>query len=74
MLTYEGWGHGIYGRGDCTTGAMGGYLLTQALPARGTRCPAVPPNDEARAKAQRTPLPLPPGPRPNIPGWTGSMF
>ncbi|MFC0862233.1 alpha/beta hydrolase [Sphaerimonospora cavernae] len=42
LLTYEGWGHGVYGRGDCATNAIDDYLISLKLPARGTRCPAVP--------------------------------
>ncbi|MER7211612.1 alpha/beta hydrolase [Streptosporangium sp. NPDC000239] len=42
LLTYEGWGHGAYGRGDCVTAAVDAYLISLRLPARGTRCPAVP--------------------------------
>ncbi|GAA3117778.1 alpha/beta hydrolase [Planomonospora alba] len=69
LLTYEGWGHGIYGRGECTTGAVDGYLVSLTLPGRGTRCPAVPPV-QSRAKSGQQPLPLlPPGPRPTVPGW-----
>ncbi|WP_433252496.1 alpha/beta hydrolase [Streptosporangium sp. CA-135522] len=67
LLTYEGWGHGIYGRGECTTGAIDGYLVSLTLPARGTRCPAVPPT---ALRAQRQPWPRPSGPLPNVPGWT----
>ncbi|XVQ86142.1 alpha/beta hydrolase [Microbispora siamensis] len=66
LLTYEGWGHGIYGRGDCTTGAFDRYLVSRTLPARGTRCPAVPP---AEATLRRAPWPVPSGPVPGLPGW-----
>ncbi|WP_214408624.1 alpha/beta hydrolase [Sphaerisporangium fuscum] len=67
LLTYDGWGHGIYGHSDCTTGTIDSYLVSLALPARGTHCPAVEP--PAQLKAQRPPLPLPPGPLPAVPGW-----
>ncbi|WP_043633001.1 alpha/beta fold hydrolase [Nonomuraea candida] len=40
LLTYEGWGHSIYGRTPCTTSAIDGYLISQTVPAPGTRCPA----------------------------------
>jgi pimeloyl-ACP methyl ester carboxylesterase len=43
LITYEGWGHGIYGRSACTTDAIDAYLISLANPARGTRCPAVEP-------------------------------
>ncbi|MEV5743160.1 alpha/beta hydrolase [Microbispora rosea] len=66
LLTYEGWGHRVYGRGDCTTGAFERYLVSRTLPARGTRCPAVPP---AEATLRRAPWPVPSGPVPGLPGW-----
>ncbi|MEW9552272.1 alpha/beta fold hydrolase [Nonomuraea sp. NPDC050783] len=40
LLTYEGWGHGVYGMTECTTAAMDDYLLSLTVPAKGTRCPA----------------------------------
>ncbi|MEV6154050.1 alpha/beta hydrolase [Nonomuraea sp. NPDC052129] len=44
LLTYEGWGHGVYGRSDCVTGAMDRYLISLTVPtAAGSRCPAIPP-------------------------------
>ncbi|HEV2783703.1 MAG TPA: alpha/beta hydrolase [Actinophytocola sp.] len=62
LLTYDGWGHGVYGRSDCTTGAVDRYLISLTLPARGTHCPAVEPGDVA-AQQQAGP----PG-RPALPG------
>ncbi|MGA5763037.1 alpha/beta hydrolase [Nonomuraea bangladeshensis] len=66
LLTYEGWGHGIYGHGECPTGAIDRYLVSGELPAKGARCPAVPP---AEVSAKSAPRPYP-GPRPGLPGWT----
>jgi pimeloyl-ACP methyl ester carboxylesterase len=44
LLTYDGWGHGAYWEGSsCVTRATDTYLLTTAVPAAGTHCPAVPP-------------------------------
>ena len=43
FVTYEGWGHGTYGRSDCLTGIVDAYLVSGTLPAPGTRCAAVPP-------------------------------
>lgn len=40
LLTYAGWGHTAYGRSTCTSAHVDRYLLTGALPARGTVCPA----------------------------------
>jgi hypothetical protein len=42
LLTYEGQGHGSVTRGPCMERAVDGYLTGLAVPARGTRCPAVP--------------------------------
>ncbi|MEV7005544.1 alpha/beta hydrolase [Streptosporangium sp. NPDC051022] len=68
LLTYEGWGHIVYGRHEtCATEAVDSYLISQTLPARGASCPAVPPTNEANRLqeliAPRLPLPL-------IPRWT----
>ena len=43
LLTYEGWGHTVYGRSDCVGGAVDRYLLTVRPPAVGTSCPGVEP-------------------------------
>ena len=40
LLTYEGWGHGTYNSSQCAKEAVDRYLISQELPARGTRCPA----------------------------------
>jgi pimeloyl-ACP methyl ester carboxylesterase len=40
LLTYDGWGHVVYDRNDCTLTATNAYLLTGTLPATGTHCPA----------------------------------
>ncbi|WP_206184905.1 alpha/beta hydrolase [Thermoactinospora rubra] len=66
LLTHEGWGHGIYGNGECATTAVDRYLVSLALPARGARCPAVPPA-EVSARQARPPIA---GPLPGLPGWT----
>ncbi|MEU7142158.1 alpha/beta hydrolase [Nocardia sp. NPDC046473] len=38
LLTYEGWGHGVYDRSPCTTNAADQYLINLTIPQ--TRCPA----------------------------------
>ncbi|WP_280277361.1 alpha/beta fold hydrolase [Nocardia wallacei] len=38
LLTYEGWGHGVYGRNTCTTAAADNYFIDQALPQHDSRC------------------------------------
>lgn len=48
LLTYEGWGHGVYDRSECTLNAADRYLVDLRLPGSGTHgdgatCPAVPP-------------------------------
>jgi pimeloyl-ACP methyl ester carboxylesterase len=43
LLTYEGWGHIVYGRSDCVSGAMDRYLITARPPAAGASCPGVEP-------------------------------
>lgn len=40
LMTYDGWGHGVYTRTDCTRGTVDRYLISQAVPADGTHCPA----------------------------------
>ncbi|WP_425568130.1 alpha/beta hydrolase [Nonomuraea rubra] len=40
LFTYEGWGHGIYGKTPCITTAMDSYLISLTVPAQGIRCPA----------------------------------
>lgn len=65
LLTYEGWGHGIYGRGECPTGAIDGYLTSLKVPGKGTRCEAVPPAEVSPLRARPFP-----GPVPGMPGWT----
>jgi hypothetical protein len=56
LLTYDGWGHAVYGRGSCTVAAVDRYLLTLALPAGGARCPAVPPEPFGIGRRGRHPL------------------
>jgi pimeloyl-ACP methyl ester carboxylesterase len=41
LLTYEGWGHIVYGRSTCVDRAVDRYLITRRPPARGASCPAV---------------------------------
>lgn len=67
LLTYEGWGHGVYGRSDCTTGAADDYLINLKTPRPGARCAAVEPAPEPVASLDAKPVPV--GPTPAIPGW-----
>ncbi|BCJ57562.1 alpha/beta hydrolase [Micromonospora endophytica] len=43
LLTYEGWGHIVYGRVACADEAIDRYLIDGVVPAAGTRCAAAPP-------------------------------
>ncbi|MFC0528950.1 alpha/beta hydrolase [Phytohabitans kaempferiae] len=54
LLTYDGWGHGAYPRGDCVAGAVDRYLLTRRLPARGTHCPGIEPAPPPAARSLTT--------------------
>ncbi|WP_228122390.1 alpha/beta fold hydrolase [Saccharothrix syringae] len=69
LLTYEGWGHGVYGRSGCTTGAMDEYLISLRAPRDGARCPGVEP--PAGPVAPLDARPSPAGPVPGLPGWLG---
>ncbi|GAA5066335.1 alpha/beta hydrolase [Nocardia callitridis] len=40
LLTYDGWGHGVYGRTPCTTGTADRYLIDLTIPPAETHCPA----------------------------------
>ncbi|SHG26775.1 alpha/beta hydrolase [Streptoalloteichus hindustanus] len=42
LLTYDGWGHAVYQRNDCTRSAVDRYLIDQKLPVADTHCPANP--------------------------------
>ncbi|MFI6393140.1 alpha/beta hydrolase [Nonomuraea sp. NPDC050540] len=60
LLTYEGWGHSIYNRSQCTRGTIDRYLIDQTLPPPGTRCPAVPyTSTPTPTQIRPTPAPLP---------------
>ncbi|MEJ3745312.1 alpha/beta hydrolase [Actinomycetes bacterium KLBMP 9797] len=43
LVTYEGWGHIVYGRDQCADGIIERYLVSLEVPVPGTTCPAVPP-------------------------------
>ncbi len=38
LLTYEGWGHRIYGKDKCQTDIIDEYLISVKVPPHGTRC------------------------------------
>ncbi|MET7466622.1 alpha/beta fold hydrolase [Nonomuraea sp. NPDC005501] len=39
LITYEGWGHRIYGKDECSTVPIDDYLISLTLPPQGFRCP-----------------------------------
>ncbi|WP_214415496.1 alpha/beta fold hydrolase [Sphaerisporangium fuscum] len=39
LLTYEGWGHRIYGKDECSTVPIDNYLISLVVPPPGFRCP-----------------------------------
>ena len=53
LLSNTNWGHTSYGTSDCATNAIDKYLLTGALPAKGTLC-------QGAYQPFRTPLPTDP--------------
>nr|WP_275581086.1 alpha/beta fold hydrolase [Natronosporangium hydrolyticum] len=68
LLTYEGWGHGVYGRSDCTTGTIDTFLVSLHRPAQGASCPGVEPAPAATPHRVPTPdaVTVPP---PEQPRW-----
>jgi pimeloyl-ACP methyl ester carboxylesterase len=66
LVTYEGWGHGAYGRGTCVTGVVDSYLVAGTLPAAGARCAAVPPQPFSVNEGRSQGLPQPAVPRWNL--------
>ncbi|MFI9009510.1 alpha/beta hydrolase [Actinosynnema sp. NPDC053489] len=67
LLTYEGWGHGVYDRSDCTRGATDDYLINLRTPRPGARCAAVEPAPVSAATPGARPVPE--GPTQAVPGW-----
>jgi pimeloyl-ACP methyl ester carboxylesterase len=43
LLTYDGWGHTVYGRSDCVNSIVDRYLLALRPPVPGASCPGVEP-------------------------------
>jgi pimeloyl-ACP methyl ester carboxylesterase len=52
LLTYDGWGHGVYDRSQCTVRAADRYLIDVTVPKPGAHCPAVPPEQQGGAPTQ----------------------
>jgi len=69
FVTYNGWGHGTYGRSSCTTDLPDRYLITLKVPARGTHCAAATPSAAAAALDPARPAVTVPRPRPGVGGY-----
>ncbi len=59
FVTYDGWGHGVYTRSECTRTLNDRYLVDLKLPAEGTHCAAVEPAGPG-AKVAGAPVPARP--------------
>lgn len=59
FVTYEGWGHGVYDRSECTLKINNEYLVSLKLPRNGTKCAAVEPVEQASILSAK---PAPAGP------------
>jgi pimeloyl-ACP methyl ester carboxylesterase len=75
LLSYAGWGHAAYFYSQCAAAHINTYLLTVALPPKGTVCPANPNPFLPQAQTSRpTPPIVPPTPwlaRPDQPADQG---
>ena len=60
FVTYDGWGHGVYTRSECTRAINDRYLVDLKLPAEGTHCAAVEPVAGVSAKVAGPVLPVRP--------------
>ncbi len=67
LLTYEGWGHRIYGKDECSTRLFDAYLTSLTVPAPGTRCAVATAETTARAKQR------PEEWRSSSPHWSGPV-
>ncbi|GAA3531030.1 alpha/beta hydrolase [Nonomuraea rosea] len=56
LVTYEGWGHRIYGKDKCQTDIFDEYLISLTVPPQGTRCAVGTPEESVlkRQPQQRT--------------------
>ncbi|MCX2954241.1 alpha/beta hydrolase [Lentzea sp. NEAU-D7] len=60
FMTYEGWGHGVYDRSECTLKINNEYLVSLKLPRNGTSCAAVEPPAEASIMSAKPRIPVGP--------------
>ncbi|HUQ54474.1 alpha/beta hydrolase [Lentzea sp.] len=60
FVTYEGWGHGVYDRSECTLKINNEYLVSLKLPRNGTSCAAVEPPADASVMSAKPKVPAGP--------------
>nr|SBO91749.1 proteinase (secreted protein) [Nonomuraea gerenzanensis] len=53
LLTYEGWGHRIYGKDKCQTDIFDEYLISLKVPANGTRCAVGTPEETFKLRSAK---------------------
>ncbi|MEU1390504.1 MULTISPECIES: alpha/beta fold hydrolase [unclassified Nonomuraea] len=53
LLTYEGWGHRIYGKDKCQTDIIDQYLIDLKVPPQGSRCAVGTPEETLRKQTKR---------------------
>ncbi|MFJ8961296.1 alpha/beta hydrolase [Lentzea sp. NPDC102401] len=60
FVTYEGWGHGVYDRSECTLKINNEYLVSLKLPRSGTSCAAVEPPAQTSIQSAKPRIPAGP--------------
>ncbi|MBB5857870.1 alpha/beta fold hydrolase [Amycolatopsis umgeniensis] len=60
FVTYEGWGHGVYDRSQCTRTINDQYLVSLKLPPNGTTCAAVEPTPQSQSSQAKPKVPVGP--------------
>jgi pimeloyl-ACP methyl ester carboxylesterase len=45
LVTYDGWGHGVYRQSPCARQLIDNYLVSLRIPPRGAHCPAIAPGN-----------------------------
>ncbi|WP_414937894.1 alpha/beta hydrolase [Amycolatopsis sp. cmx-11-51] len=60
FVTYEGWGHGVYDRSECTRAINDQYLVSLKLPPNGTTCAAVEPAPKPESAQAKPKVPVGP--------------
>ncbi|MEU0879098.1 alpha/beta fold hydrolase [Lentzea sp. NPDC005914] len=60
FVTYEGWGHGVYDRSECTLKINNEYMVSLKLPRNGTTCAAVEPAPQTLVQTAKVKVPAGP--------------